>query len=107
LTKSPRTAASAKGAVRVTMKLTALVVLAAVLSLGHTTDQVIRGDLRWQLSLKSASFILISLAIYTVVAGGLASLRERPNRTRILGDPRLCQRRIRRAGALRQPWPAF
>jgi len=66
LAKSPRTAASAKGAV-----CAALVVLAAVLNLGHTTDHVVRGDLRWPLSLESAPFILISLAIYTVVAGGL------------------------------------
>ena|SRR5436305_7886091 len=52
-------------------KLIALVVLATIFSLGHTTDHIIRGDLHWPLTLESAPFIMISLVIYTVIALGL------------------------------------
>jgi hypothetical protein len=52
-------------------RLTALIVLAAIFSLGHTTDHVLRGDLRWPLTADSVAFIVISLTAYTLIALGL------------------------------------
>jgi len=52
-------------------KLTTLIVLATVLSLGHTVDHILRGDLHWPLTLESVPFIAINLAIYTFIALGL------------------------------------
>jgi len=52
-------------------KLTALVILATILSVGHTTDHMIRGDPQWPLTLKSVPFIAINLTIYSIIAFGL------------------------------------
>jgi hypothetical protein len=52
-------------------RLTALVVLATILSLGHTVDHVLRGDLHWPLTLESVPFVVVSLVTYLVVGWGL------------------------------------
>jgi len=52
-------------------KLISLVALATILSVGHTVDHVLRGDLRWPLSAESVPFIVFSLVTYLVVGGGL------------------------------------
>jgi hypothetical protein len=52
-------------------RLTALIVLATIFSLGHTTDHVLRGDLRWPFTADSVAFIVISLTVYTLIALGL------------------------------------
>lgn len=52
-------------------KLTALVFLATILSLGHATDHIIRGDLRWPLTAESVGFLVITLVTYGIVAAGL------------------------------------
>ena len=48
-------------------KLTTLVVLLAILSVGHTFDHVARGDLRWPLTGESVAFIIVTLTIYAVL----------------------------------------
>ena len=52
-------------------KLTALVSLATTLSLGHTTDHIIRDDLRWSLTPESLGFLVVTIATYGVIAVGL------------------------------------
>jgi hypothetical protein len=52
-------------------KLVALVVLATILSFGHTVDHILRGDLHWPLTRESLPFVVFSLVTYVVVGGGL------------------------------------
>jgi drug/metabolite transporter (DMT)-like permease len=52
-------------------KLVILVVLATILSLAHTVDHIARGDLQWPLTPGSVAFILVSLAVYVILGGGL------------------------------------
>lgn len=52
-------------------RLVAMVLLVALLSLGHTTDHVCRGDLRWSLTIESVPFIALNAAIYLVIGVGL------------------------------------
>ena len=52
-------------------KLVSLVTLTALLSVGHTVDHALRGDLHWPLSLESVPFLMFSLVTYLVVGGGL------------------------------------
>jgi hypothetical protein len=56
---------------RVSKSLVGLVLLATVLSLGHTIDHIARGDLGWPLGLQSLPFIVVTLAIYGTIGGGL------------------------------------
>jgi hypothetical protein len=51
--------------------LIALVVVAAVLNLGHFVDHSARGDIPWPLTAQSVPFILLMAIIYTIVGGGL------------------------------------
>jgi len=52
-------------------KLVALIIVGAILSLGHTVDHIVRGDLGLPLTLESVPFIVVSLATYTIIAWGL------------------------------------
>ncbi len=52
-------------------RLITLMVLTTIFSLGHSVDHVVRGDLRWPLTLESVPFIIISLAIYAIIGFGL------------------------------------
>ncbi|MGH6848596.1 MAG: hypothetical protein ACREC0_14540 [Methylocella sp.] len=52
-------------------KLIILVALLIVLTLGHTADHIVRGDLRWPLTVESVSFIIIILVIFSILVFGL------------------------------------
>ena len=57
-------------------KLVALIVVGAVLYLGHAADHVIRGDVPWPPGAESLAFILVSLAIYALIGFGLYFYRK-------------------------------
>jgi hypothetical protein len=52
-------------------KLVNLIIVGTILSLGHTVDHIVRGDLHWPLTWESVPFIVVSLAIYAAIALGL------------------------------------
>jgi hypothetical protein len=52
-------------------RLVAIVVLTALLSLGHTADHICRGDVRWALTIGSVLPIVFNVAIYAVIGVGL------------------------------------
>ena len=52
-------------------KLIGLVLLATILSLGHSVDHIVRGDLAWPIGIESVPFIVVSLAIYGIIGLGL------------------------------------
>ena len=57
-------------------KLFFLILLTGFLFAVHTADHAARGDLRWPLTAQSIPFILVTLAIFAVVAGGLYLYRR-------------------------------
>jgi hypothetical protein len=52
-------------------KLITLVALATILSLGHTVDHVLRGDLHWPLTPESILFIVVTLGTNLIAGGGV------------------------------------
>jgi hypothetical protein len=52
-------------------RLTIVIGIATIFSLGHTADHAIRGDFRWPVTVDSAPPLIISLAIYALIALGL------------------------------------
>src|SRR4051812_30955408 len=52
-------------------KLVNLILIGTALSAGHNVDHIVRGDLRFPLTWESAPFIIVTIAIYTIVAFGL------------------------------------
>jgi hypothetical protein len=52
-------------------RLVAIVVLTALLSLGHTADHICRGDVRLALTMESLLAIVFNVAIYAVIGVGL------------------------------------
>ncbi len=52
-------------------KLVTLIIVATILSLGHTVDHIVRGDLSLPLTLESLPFIIVTLAIYSLIAWGM------------------------------------
>jgi hypothetical protein len=56
--------------------LVILVLLATALSVVHTVDHAVRGDVRWPLTADSLGFIAVSAAIYGVIGVGLALYRR-------------------------------
>ena len=57
-------------------RLITLILLAAVLYLGHAADHMARGDIRWPLGVESLPFILVSVAIYALIGFGLYFYRK-------------------------------
>jgi hypothetical protein len=57
-------------------KLIALILLAAVLHLGHMVDHIARGDVSWPLGAESLPFVVVSLAIYALIGVGLHLYRK-------------------------------
>jgi len=51
--------------------LVILVIVIAVLNVGHTIDHVVRGDVPWPLTMDSLAFIVVSAIIYALIGGGL------------------------------------
>ena len=51
--------------------LVALVILIAILNVGHTIDHVVRGDVQWPLTIDSLGFIVVSAIIYALIGLGL------------------------------------
>lgn len=52
-------------------KLVALVILIAVLNVGHTIDHIARGDVQWPLTIDAVPFIAVSAIIYALIGFGL------------------------------------
>ena len=52
-------------------RLVALVILVAILNLGHSIDHIARGDVPSPLTLESLPFIIVTLAIYGIIGLGL------------------------------------
>src|SRR5262245_15200999 len=52
-------------------KLVALVILIAVLNVGHTIDHIARGDVQWPLTIDAVPFIAVSAIIYALLGFGL------------------------------------
>jgi len=52
-------------------KLVALVILIAVLNVGHTIDHIARGDVQWPLTIDAVPFIAVSAIIYALIGLGL------------------------------------
>jgi len=53
-------------------RLVVLVVLVAILALGHIADHVARGDLHWPLTAQSLPLLLFTFAIVAIIGLGLA-----------------------------------
>jgi hypothetical protein len=51
--------------------LIGLVVAATLLFSGHVVDHVARGDVQWPLAADSGALIVVSLAVYAIIAAGL------------------------------------
>jgi hypothetical protein len=56
-------------------KLLALILVATVLSVGHTLDHAVRDELRW-LSTELVLFVVISVALYGAIGAGLYLYRK-------------------------------
>src|SRR6266508_3315253 len=51
--------------------LVILVLVAAFLFAAHNADHIARGDLRWPLNAESVPFLLVLLAVFALIGGGL------------------------------------
>ena|SRR5215467_11356561 len=52
-------------------RLVVIVILTALLSLGHTADHICRGDVRFSLTIESVLTIIFNVAIYAAIGIGL------------------------------------